>query len=97
MCKCKFIRGDENGNNDNSAWIHWLQLTLITDIKTRKQGGGRNKSDRNSKTNLGVEILIILSKWVGGRSVQMKGIMEMRMETVPARHTGDLCRGLICN
>lgn len=26
----------------------------------------------------------------------MKGIMEMRMETVPARHTGDLCTGLIC-
>ena len=43
-----------------------------------------------------IEFFIISSKWVGGRSVQMKGIMEMRMETVPARHTGDLCRGLIC-
>ena len=42
-------------------------------------------------------IFIVSSKWVAGRAgVQMKGIMEMRMETVPARHTGDLCTGLIC-
>ena len=34
--------------------------------------------------------------WGGRVGVQMKGIMEMRMETVPARHTGDLCTGLIC-
>ena len=42
-------------------------------------------------------IFIVSSKWVVGQAgVQMKGIMEMRMETVPARHTGDLCKGLIC-
>ena len=39
----------------------------------------------------------LASGWRGGPAgVQMKGIMEMRMETVPARHTGDLCTGLIC-
>ena len=58
---CKFIRGYENRNNDISIWIHWLQLTLITVIETRKQGGGRcqgtgkkeEKTDRNSEeTNI---------------------------------------------
>ena len=64
---------------------------------TSERGGGRESAMKKKKFSSKRRIFIVSSKWVVGRAgVQMKGIMEMRMETVPARHTGDLCTGLIC-
>ena len=62
-------------------------------VLTSEHEGGRESAMKKKKFSS----KIISSKWVAGwAGVQMKGIMEMRMETVPARHTGDLCTGLIC-
>ena len=53
---CKFIQGYENGNNDNFVWIHWLQLTLMSDYRHQDNRGRcqgtvieGDKSDRKSK------------------------------------------------
>ena len=74
------------------AWL-WLQTSTCVD----KWARGRESAMKKKKFPSKRRIFIVSSKWVVGRAgVQMKGIMEMRMETVPARHTGDLCTGLIC-